>query len=104
MLITTETCLPEVRERLGMVFYSSVVTTGAFKDFLVSFKDKFSGKWSGYTKEIEKVANFCLEQIIEQAKTYGANAIVGVNIDVKPIFTEKIKMFLVTVYGTACII
>ena len=104
-LITTETCVNEkVEERIGVVFVSAVVTTGVMKDFMAGIKDIFSGKWKGYSNEVEKVVKSCLEEAIERAQAMGANSIIGLRMNVEPMFTEKLKMFLVTVYGTACIV
>lgn len=105
-LVTTESYLskPEIVQRLGVVMESMVATTGFFKDFVAGIRDVMSGRWKGYSREIAQTVEQCLGTMIKRAKSAGANAIVGLKIEVNPMFTEKTKMFLVVVYGTACIV
>jgi len=101
-LLTTETHIEGISERLGIVFATNMVTTSFVKDFIAGIKDAFSGKYSGYNREIEDVARSTIEEVIRRAEQMGANAVVALRIDVHPVFTEKLKMFLVCVSGTAC--
>ena len=103
-LLTTEEVPRDllVSKRLGIVHTSTVATTGILKDFMAGIRDLFSGGWKGYQEEIDKVIAACIEDLIVITNQQGGNAILGLRIEVRPAFTEKNKMFFVSVYGTAC--
>ena len=91
-----------VKRRLGVAYSSIVATTGFVKDFMAGLRDVFSSGWKGYQKEVENAIVACLEDLVRQTESQGGNALIGVRIAVRPMFTEKTKMFFVSVQGTAC--
>ena len=93
-----------VVKRLGIVHSNVIATTGFFKDFMAGLRDIISSRWTGYRKEIDRAIALCLEEVVEQTEKAGGNAVIGVKINVRPMFTEKTKMFFVSVQGTACLV
>ncbi len=104
VLVTTEGKPDGIRvlERFGVVASFALATTGRGKDLLVGLKDLFSGSWKGYEKDIGKTISDCLNEIIADVRRLGGNAVVGLSVQIVPIFVERTKMFQVFVYGTAC--
>ncbi|PHQ72030.1 MAG: hypothetical protein COB93_01585 [Sneathiella sp.] len=82
----------------GVVAGEAVMGTNFVRDFFASMSDKFGGRSNAYQKEIRKARGYALEDITEEAEELGANAIVGVSMDVEVIGDS---MLMVVVSGTA---
>lgn len=58
---------------------------------------------AAYEKELRKAKKIALEEMEEQAKNFGANAIVGIDIDYETIGTNS-SMLMVSANGTAVVV
>ena len=74
-----------------------------FRDFFASIRDIVGGRSAAYEKELRKAKDIALQEMREQAKNLGANAIVGIDIDYETIGTNS-SMLMVSANGTAVVV
>ena len=82
----------------GVVAGEAVMGTNFVRDFFAKVTDMVGGRSDAYQKEIKNARSFALEDIQEEAGDLGANAIVGVSVDVEVIGDS---MLMVVISGTA---
>lgn len=88
----------------GIVSSHIVSGTGFITDYLASLSDFWGSRSGAYRKQIEKLYDQALDEISEKAKNLGANAVVGVKIDINNIAAKGMSMFMITAVGTAATI
>lgn len=79
MLITTTETLPgrEVQEVLGIVFGSCVQTKHLGKDLRAMGRNIIGGESKAYTELMEESRRVAMQRMIDDAKTLGADAVIG---------------------------
>ncbi|MBX3325653.1 MAG: heavy metal-binding domain-containing protein [Nitrospira sp.] len=93
----------ETVKYLGLVSGDAILGANIFRDFFASIRDIVGGRSASYEKELRKAKNIALEEMEEQAKNLGANAIVGIDIDYETIGTNS-SMLMVSANGTAVVL
>ena len=93
----------KILEYKGLVYGEIISGVDFLKDFAAGFSNFFGGRSSTYENELLKARQAALEEMIERAKTMGANAIVGVDTDYEVLGSNN-GMLMVTLSGTAVII
>ncbi|GKS65714.1 UPF0145 protein YbjQ [Nitrospira sp.] len=88
---------------LGLVSGDAILGANIFRDFFASVRDIVGGRSAAYEKELRKAKNIALEEMQEQARNLGANAIVGIDIDYETIGTNS-SMLMVSANGTAVVV
>ena len=88
---------------LGPVVVPSVGAGDMIKDWLAGFTDIFGGKSRSYQKVFAKFINQGVKQMADQARQYGANAIVNFRIETTNISKGK-SVISVLLYGTAVVV
>ncbi len=73
------------------------------RDFFAGIRDVVGGRSGAYEKELRKAREIAFEELEEQAKALGANAVVGIDIDYETVGKDG-SMLMVSVSGTAVII
>lgn len=68
--------------------------------FFASIRDIVGGRSGAYEKELRKAREIAFEELSEQAKALGANAVVGIDIDYETVGKDS-SMLMVSVSGTA---
>ena len=91
----------EIKEYKGVVFGEVINGISFTKDFVAGITDFVGGRSKTYEQEIVDARTNAVNEMIERAKSLGANAIVGVSIDVEALTNT---MLMVTATGTAVII
>ncbi len=107
MLLTTTSVLDGYRviKYLGLVSGEAILGANIFRDFFAGIRDIVGGRVGGYEKELKKAKDLAFEEMIEQARQLGANAIIGIDIDYETITGgSKSGMLMVSVSGTAVMI
>jgi len=89
-----------IKEYLGIISGDAILGANIFKDVFAGVRDIVGGRSAAYERELDKAKNIALEELAENAKKLGANAIVAVDIDYE---TLKGSMLMVSVSGTAVI-
>jgi uncharacterized protein YbjQ (UPF0145 family) len=90
-----------INKYLGIVDERIVVGAGFLSDLFASFTDIVGGRSGKYEQRIKELYDALLSGIQRQAYKKGANAIVGLKIDVDEISGKNVSMFMATAVGTA---
>lgn len=99
LIVTThEIAGRKVTEYLGIVSGDAIVGANMFRDLFARVRDVVGGRAGGYEKALKGAKEAALEDMIEQAATLGANAILAVDLDYE---TVGDSMLMVSVSGTA---
>lgn len=102
MILTTT---PSVEGRaiasyLGIATGEVIVGANALRDLLASVTDLLGGRASSYESAVRKARLRALEELAEEARELGADAVLGVAISYGAL-GQGDSMFLVTATGTA---
>jgi uncharacterized protein YbjQ (UPF0145 family) len=87
----------------GIVAGEAVLGANVFKDLFASIRDVVGGRSGTYEKELRKARQIALDDLAEQARELGANAVVGIDIDYE-VLGEKNGMLMVSASGTAVVV
>lgn len=105
MLVVTTPSIEgrRVVKYLGIVSSEAILGANIFKDFFASIRDIVGGRSAAYEKELRKAKDIALGELMEQAKSLGANAVLGVDLDYESL-TLNSSMLMVIATGTAVIL
>ena len=87
----------------GIVAGEAVLGANVFKDMFASVRDIVGGRSGTYEKELRKARQIALNELSEQARELGANAVVGIDLDYE-VLGEKNGMLVVSASGTAVVV
>lgn len=102
MLTTTTDMLQdrEITTYHGMVTGETILGANIIRDFFASITDIVGGRSGTYEKKLGEAREIAVEEMCEQAKEMGANAIIGIDVDYATI-GDTGSMLMVSVSGTA---
>ena len=105
MFITTTQSIEGkiIKEYKGVVFGEVINGANFLKDFSASITNFIGGRAQVYEDEIIDARSKALNEMISRAAGMGANAIVGVRVDVETL-GQNGSMIMVTASGTAVVI
>ena len=100
MLIVTTDSIDgrQVSQYLGIVSGDAIVGANMFRDFFASIRDVVGGRAGGYEKALRGAKDSAIEDMIEQAREMGADAVLAVDLDYE---TVGDTMLMVSANGTA---
>ncbi|WP_144602590.1 YbjQ family protein [Algoriphagus algorifonticola] len=100
MIISTTNQLEgyKIDEYLGIVSGETIIGANVFKDFFASITDIVGGRSGSYERVLREAKATAMAEMEIQARTFGANAIVGIDLDYE---TIRDGMLMVTASGTA---
>jgi uncharacterized protein YbjQ (UPF0145 family) len=100
MIVTTTPIIQgkEIKEYMGIVTGEAIMGANIVKDIFASITDIVGGRSAAYEKELNRARDIAIQEMEENAKSLGANAIVGVDLDYEAV---REGMLMVTVSGTA---
>ena len=100
MILATMPVIPnfEIEEVLGVIYGSSTRTRGAGGRIISGFQALTGGKGTAYAEEIEKTRKEAIEDLKNEGRKLGANAILSIDFETSEILEGFI---LITAYGTA---
>ena len=108
MLISTTSLLEgkKIKEYRGVVFGEAITGIHLVKDFTASFTDALGGRVEEYEEEVVNARADAINEMINKAEKIGADALVGVKVDIEPVsgHDQPISMIIVTVSGTAVVL
>ena len=90
----------EISKYYGVVTGEAILGANIFKDIFASIRDIVGGRSAAYEKELQKARIIAFQEMSQQAKELGANAIVGIDIDYETVGAQG-GMLMVSVSGTA---
>ena len=89
----------------GLVGGDAILGANMFRDFFAGIRDILGGRSGSYEKVLRKAKNEAVDDMLEQARELGANAVVGVDLDYETIeIHEGGAMLMVSVSGTAVLV
>jgi len=105
MIVSTTHSLEgkHIIEYKGIVTGEVILGANMFKDFMAGIRDLIGGRASTYEKVLREAKEKAIEEIINEARILGANAIVGLDIDFETIGARG-SMLMVAVSGTAVVV
>ncbi len=89
-----------IRHYHGVVTGEAILGANIFKDFFASVRDIVGGRSAAYENELKKARTIAFDELAEQARELGANAVVGIDIDYETVGSQG-GMLMVSVTGTA---
>ncbi|MBL8480032.1 MAG: heavy metal-binding domain-containing protein [Sterolibacteriaceae bacterium] len=93
----------KIAKYCGVVAGEAVLGANIFKDLFASVRDIVGGRSGTYENELRKARQIALDELAEQARELGANAVVGIDIDYE-VLGEKNGMLMVSASGTAVVV
>ena len=102
-LITTTTNNLEgwnIKEYLQPISSNIVVGANIFSEFSASISDFFGGRSGSYEKKLQQIYDQSILNLQNKARSLGANAVIGLKIDIDEISGKGSQMFMITSYGT----
>ena len=102
MLVTTTHTLQDrrIREYFGIVSGETILGANIFKDLFAGIRDIVGGRSQAYENELRKAKASAIDEMIAQARDYGANAVIGVDLDYETVGSNG-SMLMVVATGTA---
>ena len=102
MIVTTT---PDVQGRSiaayhGLVTGEAILGANLFRDFFASVRDVVGGRAGAYEGVLREARDQAIEEMVEEARAKGADAVVGVDLDYEVIGKEG-SMLMVAASGTA---
>lgn len=84
----------------GVVTGEAILGANIFKDFFAGIRDIVGGRSAAYEKELRKAREIAFDELTQEARGLGANAVVGIDIDYETVGADG-GMLMVSVSGTA---
>jgi uncharacterized protein YbjQ (UPF0145 family) len=102
MIVTTTATIEgrPAHDYLGIVTGEVIVGANLFRDIFASITDLVGGRSGKYEEVLARARTEALEEMTEQARRLGGNAVIGVDIDYE-VLGQNGSMLMVSVSGTA---
>jgi uncharacterized protein YbjQ (UPF0145 family) len=102
MILTTTPTVEgrPIRQYLGIVTGEAILGTNVIRDFFAGIRDIVGGRSASYEKELRKGRDIALQEIEEEARRVGADAVVAIDLDYETV-GQGGTMLMVTISGTA---
>jgi uncharacterized protein YbjQ (UPF0145 family) len=84
----------------GLVTGEAILGANVVRDFFASIRDVVGGRSGAYEKVLKKARDSAVEGMVEEARSLGADAVVGVDLDYEVLGKEG-SMLMVAASGTA---
>jgi uncharacterized protein YbjQ (UPF0145 family) len=106
LIVTTPTIDGKAIQRsLGLVSGEAILGANIFRDLFAGIRDIVGGRSAAYEEELRKAKQIALDEMAQQARDLGANAVVGVDLDYESIqMGNGGGMLMVSASGTAVVV
>jgi uncharacterized protein YbjQ (UPF0145 family) len=103
MLVVTTPSIEgkQIAEYHGLVTGEAILGANVFRDLFASIRDIVGGRSGAYEEELRKAKDIAVDEMVQQAQSLGANAVVGVDLDYETISGGSGNMLMVSASGTA---
>ena len=103
MIISTTPTLEgkKISEYYGMVSGEAIMGADLFKDLFASIRNIVGGRSAAYEEELRKAKNLAVQEMAEEVRRLGGNAVVAVDLDYETIAFGSGNMLMVSASGTA---
>ncbi len=104
MIVSTTPSLDgkKITEYKGIVFGEVISGVDFIKDFAAGLTNFFGGRSGSYEGELIEARENAIEEMKKRARSMGANAVVGVDVDYE-VLGQANNMLMVTASGTAVV-
>ncbi len=89
-----------ITKYLGIVTGEAILGANVFRDMLAGIRDIIGGRSGAYEQELRKAKDIALKEIMDQARSLGATAVVGIDLDYETIGNS---MLMASASGTAVV-
>jgi uncharacterized protein YbjQ (UPF0145 family) len=102
MLISTTSTIEgrPARDYLGVVTGEVIVGANIFKDLFAGIRDIVGGRSGAYESSLRDARKTALDEMAEEARALGADAVIGVDLDYE-VIGQGGSMLMVSASGTA---
>ena len=102
MILTTTPSIEgkTIKQYHGIVIGEAVMGANIFKDLFASIRDIVGGRSGSYEEELTRARKLAFNEIEHEARSMGANAVVGIDLDYQ-VIGDKGSMLMVSISGTA---
>ena len=102
MLVTTTPNIEgkKIIKYIGLVNGEAIIGANFFKDFLAGIRDVVGGRSGSYEQGLREAKSIAIREMMDQAQRLGANAVIGVDIDLETM-GQGGSMLMVSANGTA---
>ncbi len=103
MLITTTAMIDgkKIVKYVGLVTGEAILGANIFRDVFARITDIVGGRSGAYEKELRRAKEIALDEMRNEARLLGANAVIGVDLDYETIGSS---MLMVSASGTAVVV
>lgn len=104
MIVTTTPTVEgrRITQYLGVVGGDAILGANIFKDLFAGVRDIVGGRSAAYEAELRKAKDIAIREMMEEAKSLGADAIVGMDLDYENMQVGRAGgMLMVSANGTA---
>ena len=105
LVLTTPTIEgKKIVKYLGLVSGEAILGANIFKDIFAGIRDIVGGRSAAYEKELRRAKELAIEEMKEEARSLGCNAVIGVDLDYETISIGQAgRMLMVSASGTAVV-
>lgn len=106
MIVSTTPSMEGKRiiQYLGLVTGEAILGANLFKDLFAGIRDIVGGRSAAYEEELREAKRIAIDEMLEQARNLGANAVVGIDLDYETIgIGSGGNMLMVSASGTAVV-
>lgn len=89
----------QISEYLGIVSGEAIIGANIVRDFMAGITNIIGGRSTAYEESLREAKDTALREMIDQAQSMGANAVVGIDLDYETV--SQGTMLMVTASGTA---
>ena len=90
-----------IEEYKGVITGEAILGANIFKDIFASITNIIGGRSGAYEKSLQEAREIAMRELAEQARSLGANAVIGIDVDYESIGADGSNMLMVSVSGTA---
>ena len=83
----------------GLVSGEAILGANIFRDLFAGIRDIVGGRSAAYEKELRRAKEIAIQEMSEQARAMGANAVIGIDLDYETV--GQGSMLMVSASGTA---
>jgi uncharacterized protein YbjQ (UPF0145 family) len=90
----------KITRYLGIVTGEAIIGANLFRDIFAGIRDIVGGRSASYEEVLREAKDNALNEMAENARYMGANAVIGIDLDYETVGTNG-SMLMVTASGTA---
>jgi uncharacterized protein YbjQ (UPF0145 family) len=104
MIVTTTAVLDghRITDYRGLVTGEAILGANVFRDMFAGIRDIVGGRSAAYERELGKAKDIAVGEMVQQASSLDANAVVGVDLDYETVGDGG--MLMVSASGTAVVV